>query len=231
MLNFFDNYKIGILIQGKVTEWTIDIVKEYQKNFPYASILLSTWKNEKIEKIPCDVIQIESPKQRSQIASYTINHQIVGTRAGLEKIRGDIIMKCRTDQFIHNRNIFRIFIDSCSKNKIMVPNNGGFESLDYNIIDFCQIATKDLLLEYWNSIPLFEDPCLPITGEQYLTKSYILNAKKDNRPWKDIINEYFFVVGYYNDFQIEWEKLVKLDVYQKTNKILPQYIVKDVKYR
>ena len=35
--------KEGILIQGLVSKWTGDIIHEYQKNFPDAKIVFSTW--------------------------------------------------------------------------------------------------------------------------------------------------------------------------------------------
>ena len=211
--------KIGILLQGKISEWTVDIIKEYEYNFPTSTILLSTWTTEKIDDIPCKVIQLEPPKKENQIAHYTINHQIIGTRAGLEKINCDVVLKCRTDQFIHNSNIFEMFETLCSKEKIMVPNSGHQESIDYYISDFCQVATHDVLLHYWNLMPFFNDPRLILSPESYLTKNYIQNIKKDKRPWNLILSDYFCVRSYYLDFQIEWEKMLKSELYKKDNKM------------
>ena len=55
--------KIGILIQGSITEWTPHIINEYKENFPEAEILLSTWNNENIGDINCDLIQLEKPEK------------------------------------------------------------------------------------------------------------------------------------------------------------------------
>ena len=74
-MDISSNYKTGILLQGKISEWTVDIIKEYQNNFPSSTILLSTWTTENVENIPCDVIQIQPPDEQDQIGSYTINHQ------------------------------------------------------------------------------------------------------------------------------------------------------------
>ena len=211
-MHFSDNYKRGILMQGRISDWTTDIVREYQKNFPYTSILVSTWTKSNVEEIPCEVIQIDPPAQTYPHLS-TINHQIIGARAGLEKMQCDIIMKCRTDQFIHNRDIFKIFEDSCPKHKIMVPHEG-LKLSDYYLSDFCQVATRSVLLNYWNSIPLY-DGSYAITPEIYLTRSYVVDVMKDNRPWEITTREYFCPKGYEEDFQIEWEKLVKFDSYQK----------------
>jgi len=205
----------GILLQGKISDWTLDIIKEYQKNFPETEILLSTWNSENVDEIPCDIIQLEPPAVTKPFA-ITINHQIVGSLAGLKKMSADIIMKCRTDQFIHNNKVFRIFEDNCPPHKIMIPNYATIKNIDYFASDFCQIATKDILMEYWNSIE-FYDGSFPLThAEIYLTINYVLNAKKDLRDWPICLKEYFYVKGFSEDFQIEWEKLEKIkEPYQR----------------
>ena len=221
-----NNFKFGILLQGLVNQSTIDIINEYKNNFPSAHILLSTWNTENTNDIPCEVVKSESPPlvclpNRPKIS---IDNQIVGTLAGLKKIRGDIIMKCRTEQFIHNEKIFQIYENCCPKNKIMVPDLGTYEDL-VRTSDYCQVATKELLLEYWNSIPLFDEyhrilkkkpGSLYMDGGSYFTQNYILRGKKDRRPWKIILREYFCVKSYHHDFQIEWEKLNNNLDYQET---------------
>ena len=133
-------------------------------------------------------------------------------------------MKCRTEQFIHNEKIFQIYENCCPKNKIMVPDLGTYEDL-VRTSDYCQVATKELLLEYWNSIPLFDEyhrilkkkpGSLYMDGGSYFTQNYILRGKKDRRPWKIILREYFCVKSYHHDFQIEWEKLNNNLDYQET---------------
>ena len=112
-----EKHDVGIILQGAVSDWTKKIVEEYQQNFPDSQILLSTWNTENTTDIPCDVIKLEPPND-----PYHINHQIIGSREGLKKINSEIIMKCRTDQFIHNKEVFQIFNSGCSKNKIMISN-------------------------------------------------------------------------------------------------------------
>ena len=113
-------YEKGILIQGKISSWTKYIIEAYQKKIPDAEILLSTWIDEKVDDITCDVIQIKPPKQKESISSTTVNFQIVRVREGLKKMKSDLIMKCRTDQFIHNHHIFDLFQKSCCKEKIFI---------------------------------------------------------------------------------------------------------------
>ena len=201
-------HNVGILLQGIVNDWTKKIIDEYEQNFPDAHILLSTWNTENTKDICCDVIKLEPPNDPRHI-----NHQIIGTREGLKKINSEIIMKCRTDQFIHNKNIFNIFKNGCSKNKIMIQNFGTFSNVEYWASDFCQIGYRETLLEFWNSIQYFDGNWdenrtsfeNPIT-EIFLTANYIIKGKKDLRPWNEIIREYYYVKDYTHDFQVEWER-------------------------
>ena len=203
----------GILIQGSVSEWTRDIVTEYRKNFPGVHIHLSTWTDQNIEGISCDVSCVEPPPLPSPHKS-TVNFQITGTQEGLKQVRGDIILKCRPDQFIHNKEIFDMFEKLCSKDKIMIPNYGTYESIEYRTSDFCQIATKSVLLDYWNSIPIF-DGSFAVEAARYLTKNYVVNIRKDNSPWMLALRKYFYVKDFHSDFQIEWEKINKFEDYQE----------------
>ena len=182
-------HNVGILLQGIVNDWTKKIIDEYEQNFPDAHILLSTWNTENTKDICCDVIKLEPPNDPSHI-----NHQIIGVREGLKKINSEIIMKCRTDQFIHNKNIFNIFENGCSKNKIMIPNFFTSSNVEYWASDFCQIGYRETLLEFWNSIQYFDGNWDPIP-EIFLTANYIIKWKKDLRPWDEKIREYkiFFI--------------------------------------
>jgi len=205
-------YKYAILMQGAISKWTPDIVNEYLVRFPDARILLSTWTTENIDKIDCEVIQLEPPGITKPHKS-TVNYQIVGTTEGLKKINESIIMKCRADQFIHNSEIFEIFEKECPKEKIMIPNQGTYETINFRTSDLCQIATKKILNDYWSSIPLF-DGKKHIDSALYMTQNYITKIRGDDRPWATILQKYFFVKDVHDIFQIEWEKLNKLEEYQ-----------------
>jgi len=200
--------KKGILLQGGISSWTNKIVDEYLQNFPEAEILISTWTDQNIDHLPCESIQMDPPPQTTPFNS-TVNHQKVGTLAALEKMDCDLIMKCRTDQFVHNKDIFRLYEASCAPNKIMIPNYVTLDTVDYFASDLCQMGTKDVLLHYWNSIAFFDGTYHIIHPEIYLTANYIIKGKKDVRPWKSCLHDHYYVKDYKKDFQIEWEKLSK----------------------
>ena len=210
--------EFGILLQGRVSMWTRDIVAEYKKNFPNAEIIFSTWKTDDAIDIDCEIIQSIQPPT-TQPHNSNINSQIIGVQAGLKKMNSEIILKCRSDIFIHNKNIFKIFKESFLPEKIMTTDIGT-TPYDYRVSDFCLLATKKVLGEFWNNIPLY-DGSYPIAPETYFTKNYVINIKKDKRPWKEIINEYFYIRDYHLDFQIEWEKLSTYENYAELHESNP----------
>ncbi len=213
--SLLENIKTGILLQGKVSKWTIPIIEEFKLNFPNSEIVLSTWYTENTDRIPCKVIYNYLPKPTSPYRS-TKNYQIIGCRNGLKEMSADIILKGRSDQFIHNPKIFDIFLEENSPDKIMYPHLGIKKGVkDYWIEDFCQISSRKTLLNFWNMMS-FDDGKHEVAVEIYLTKNYVLKTKKDSRPWNLVKNEYFIPKGYHDVFQIEWEKLVNIEHYRET---------------
>ena len=205
--------KLGIVLQGPISEWTSDIIEEHKVNFPDCDIVLSTWDNEDVSSFSCKIVKTKQPKISLPYNS-NINFQIIGAREGLKKINADIIMKCRTDQFVHNPKIFSIYNQYCTSEKIMVPDHGTSRSEEYRLSDICQIGTKKILNDYWNLMPLF-DGSYPITPETYLTKNYVLNVKKDTRRWDITRKNYFCIRGFDEDFKIEWIKPIHSSHYRQ----------------
>lgn len=209
------NPKIGILLQGRVSKWTIPIIEEFKTNFPNSEIVLSTWHTENMDGIPCKVI-CDSPPEPTSPYRSTKNYQIIGCRNGLKEMNADIILKGRSDQFIHNPKIFDIFLEENSPDRIMYPHLGVRKGIkDYWIEDFCQISSRKTLLDFWNFMP-FDDGKHEVAVEIYLTKNYVLKTKKDSRPWNSIKYEYFIPKDYHDVFQIEWEKIVNIEHYRET---------------
>ena len=197
---------IGILIQGSITEWTSHIINEFTENFPDAEILLSTWNDEDVKDIECNIIQSEKPEKTFPHES-NINFQIKGMKEGLKKIQADVVLKTKTNHFIHNHKIFEIFEKECKEDQIMTTGLNSWKDRDYRITDFCQLAKKKVLEEYWYNMPYY-DGSYAIAPEVYLTKNYVVNFKKDTRPWNITIDEYFCLKNYFTDFDIEFEKFV-----------------------
>ena len=45
--------KLGIMLQGPISEWTYDIIEEHKVNFPDCDIVLSTWITDDVKDIDC----------------------------------------------------------------------------------------------------------------------------------------------------------------------------------
>lgn len=181
--------------------------------FPESEIILSTWDYEDISNIPCKVVQSKIPEETHPYKSSK-NYQIIGCRNGLKEMESEAILKVRSDIFVHNPNIFKIFFDENSENKIMYCYLGLMKEFrDYWINDFCQISSKRTLLNYWNSMPL-HDGHDNLSAETYFTRNYVLHNKNDFRPWTETHDEYFIKKRYHEDFQIEFERFVTNNNYQ-----------------
>ena len=211
--------KQGILIQGLVSKWTGDIIHEYQKNFPDAKIVFSTWLDQNVKDLSCEIIQTELPSTTAPHPS-TINHQIIGAREGLKKLNCDVTLKSKSDLFIHNDKIFELFHESCAPDKIMIPTEGfDLSNEPYYVSDICQVGKTLTLKDFWNQMPLY-DGSYPTSNEQYLARNYILNIKKDTSDWSITQKKYFCQKGFDEDFQAEFEKFIFEDSYQKSRKKL-----------
>jgi hypothetical protein len=202
---------------GLVMNSTKYIIQEYKIKFPFSKILLVTWTSENVEGLDCEVLQIEKPSWLKQSESnspyqFPLNIQILQVTNGLKNIDCDIVMRCRSDQFIHNSNIFDIYFENCGKEKIMIPRSQ-YKEDEFQIIDYCMIARKEVMNDFWNNQPFF-DGSYYTSVEEYIVKNYIQKFNKDFRPWSEVKTEYFFEQDYDKIFQIEWEKLVMLDEYQ-----------------
>jgi len=206
------NLKTGILLQGRVSDWTRSIIEEYQINYPESEILLQTFSDD-ISNIPCNVVQSISPESTYPFQS-TINYQVKGSQEGLKNMNADLIMKCRSDFFVHNPDIFNIFLGENTHEKIMYAEfDLKKEELDYWVADFSQVSYRETLLEFWNNMP-FDDGRTNVDTEIWLVKNYVLKTKKNSRPWNSIKQDYFIPKGYHDVFQIEFEKFTKYKHYQ-----------------
>ena len=201
--------KIGIILHGLVHESTKDIVGEYESNFPEAEILFCTWKSQDVKDISCKIIQIDYPSFLKKPDEYVnrhafaINIQILQAREGLKHTNVDVVLRSRSDLFIHNKDIFEIFSKECDERKILVPF---IYEPDEFIPDYFQIAHKSVLETYWNSQEFHDDDPEYITQEEYTTKNYLRHFDEID-DWKKLRKKYFFEADWKKICKCEWMKL------------------------
>ena len=99
---------VSIIIRGKISDWTSDIVEEYKSKFINSEIIVSTWDNEDTQNIFCTVVKSKEPKMPFPHKS-TLNHQVILAKEGLKKASKNLIMVCRIDQFYSWSKYFYIF--------------------------------------------------------------------------------------------------------------------------
>jgi len=212
--------KRGIVLQGSITQWTRDIINEYCE-ISDCEVILSTWEEEDTSNISNKVIIVKNTKP--PITGSNINFQKYGALSGIIKSSADIILKCRTDQYIDAKHMFDIF-KNVEPSKILIPNYATLDFIDYFASDFCQIAYKNILLDYWNSIIDHRPGVIVHHPEQYLAKCYI-DSRKDNISWNVAVRKYYHVCDFITEWKIRWEKMETNEVYKNTfNHFYPRCI-------
>ncbi len=161
-----DTSDVAIVIQGNIPDVTFleESIRIYQKLFPSAIIILSTW-NDEIEKISqldmpgVHVITSEPPINEGH---GHINHQLVNTRAGLlkaQELGAKYVLKIRTDWRIYSPYAllslvqilkqYPIQITNGARGRIISTNVGTMSGLAYNISDLLLFGYTEDLLQYF----------------------------------------------------------------------------------
>ena len=84
--------KIGILIQGSITEWTPHIINEYKENFPEAEILLFT-RTSPTSAVVASVYPDEETAKKAKIARNARMDKAVHRRKSAEMHQGEVTLK------------------------------------------------------------------------------------------------------------------------------------------
>lgn len=146
VFNFND---VGIVVQGPFFEdnnFTIYMLERYRKIYPFAPIILSTWKNEVsdadkilLKNLKIELIENKQPK----FAKGHLNHQLLSSYQGMvmlkEKYNCTYALKTRTDQIFLKPNFIKFLIDL---EKCFAPKNVNvlsrliFLDLSYKFVPF-----------------------------------------------------------------------------------------------
>lgn len=160
--------EVGIVIQGPlVTEkdFTLETVNLYQKYFPKAIIVVSTWEDadikvvKSIQNVKVEVLLNRKPKFPGALNA---NMQIVSTMNGISFLENKgikYILKTRTDQRIYQPNSLDLFYSliqqyPSEKNgqtqKIISINFTTLKYRPYAIGDMCMFGHITDLKKYWD---------------------------------------------------------------------------------
>lgn len=158
--DIIESNEYGILFQGPIFPNTYNLIQLYRNKFPNCSILLSTWKDQKINfnNNNIEVIYSEIPKIKGIM---NFNLQLVSTSNGLKtfekKQNIKKIFKIRTDyaplrptKIIKTVDIFEKKIDVT--NRIWGLDINTSKNIPYSFSDIFQFSSKQNLFDYWLNV-------------------------------------------------------------------------------
>jgi len=216
-----DDKKIFIVIQGGIRyedDFTVESIKLYQKLYPGAQIVLSTWDYEKsevlqqIKELGVDVILSSLPQNSGHGSlNYQRNSTLNGVKYAIEQ-GAEYILKLRTDQRIYAEECItymlkllklypvRIQVDA---GRLVVCSNGCFKNRLYNVSDMLVFGKALDVLRYY-SFPIDTRTCDDILegedsieyskkrpGEIYISTNYI-ESLGFKLKWTKEDSEFYF---------------------------------------
>lgn len=188
--------RVAIVMQGPLVEeynFTIETIKIYQKIYPFADVVVSTWKDttvgllERLKELKVEVV-LSSKPECSGIGNA--NFQIVSSNAGITRAKElgyEYVCKTRTDQRLYNGKLFDCMMELLKrypvlhtegiKERIITLNFNTFRKRCYGVSDFFQFGRTDDILKYW-SAPLDERD--PLEFDRYCKERELLNSERLN---------------------------------------------------
>ena len=164
-----EEYSFCIVMQGPViteSNFTVETLKIYRKNFAKAILILSTWEisntvRRELKKIDVHVIENKCPKFRG---ICNINMQIHSTREGIlfaQKLGAEYVLKTRTDQRIYHPSLdaylfslidtFPLTVNSSCQQKRLVGVSLNFMKYRlYGVSDMFLFGEINDMFLYWD---------------------------------------------------------------------------------
>src|SRR3989338_773891 len=189
----------AIILQGPIRtadRFTLESIYLYQKHFPGAFIVLSTWEGEDVASVQAARnagIEVLLNKKPPVPGLVNVNMQLVTSRAGVASARDhgkSFAVKTRTDQRFYSPFALSYMSNLVKEFPAARPHTGRIGGISANSILHKLYQFPDLLifghtadvLQYFSAEPVdndaklsFLDPKRPFTAECYLCSEY---AKK-----------------------------------------------------
>lgn len=153
---------ISFVVQGQITNLTKKTIDSIRLYFPNSTIILSTWKNNKIDDLDYDsVILSDDPGGvEAKVSGGTVNtlRQIISTSEGLKKCNTEYVAKIRSDMIFYGSNLpiyyekYKNFDRSSEifSSRVLILENGtlnprGLYEMPYHFGDWFYFGkTKDI---------------------------------------------------------------------------------------
>jgi hypothetical protein len=177
---------VGIVLQGPIiSSATLRICKRYKSLYPDATIVLSTWNNQKtseidqIRQLGVHIIQNIIPDNPGPA---NVNLQIISTLAGIKfcSQKGmTFVLKNRSDGWLSSdyflEYLFFLFTTFAEVgSKIIVPTYNSFLFRLYSPTDQFQFGKIKSMEDYWNCPQVEDDSNNFRFPESYLLRNYLI---------------------------------------------------------
>jgi len=211
--------KIAIVMQGPIKiedDFTLETLRLYSKIFPYAIIILSTWKDQEInvinqvKNLGIKVILNEYPKYNGNI---NVNYQITSTINGIieaKRVGATHCLKTRTDQRLHRSTTLNFLLsvldtfvlpDYCENQleRIISLNYSTSTRELYWLGDFFMFGNISDMEKYWG---------VELQDENYKGLLDDPDYVECNKNFSGIVPEMYLTVSYLKSIEIdlEWTK-------------------------
>ncbi len=101
--------KISFIVQGQISNLTKKTTTSIRLFFPQSTIIISTWKNNKIDDLDYDslILSDDPGGVEAKVSGGSVNtlRQIISTSEGLKKCNTEYVAKIRSDMIFYGNNL------------------------------------------------------------------------------------------------------------------------------
>lgn len=193
---------ITFVMQGAIASETNLAINQIKKLMPKSKIILSTWQDQDVSNINCDlIIKSDDPGSVNtsdiKMNANNVNRMLVSTLNGLKKVKTKYAIKIRTDCTIKNNDFIKLYEDMIQagnqncylfKQPILMDFIIDNFAIPYFASDFFNFGLTEDLINFWDI------PIITKNEAEFLKskkcKSGLLNPFY--RPIKNQWSKYFY---------------------------------------
>jgi len=114
----FDSSNISVVVQGPVSDVSVESLESVRKFLPDSKIILSTWEGSDVSGLDFDeVVFSKDPHEIGKKYSSNVNRMLVSSLNGLKAVKTEYTLKIRTDFKLTGLNFLNFFSCDCIESK------------------------------------------------------------------------------------------------------------------
>lgn len=181
-----------VVIQGPIYDRTVEIINSYLSMPFIGKVIYSGWEDDKVVTLPPSVTYIRN-KKPDLAGGGNINYQIQTSKAGLEHVTSELVLKTRSDLIIDRVDLEKVYnyflLETVSKSPIAGPigkiltisisPNYAFFTWDFIYFGHTQDVKNLFSCQLDPNPNYFPNLTRAIIPETYITVKYIALHDKD----------------------------------------------------